>query len=115
MVRIDKISYMITCFKSLSVDLEVAQYSDPPSKVNFEKSSLLVMKRIGVISAISFDQDEYKKLLKHIPYGRENFLIKNISNHSDTVCHLDKPDCLVCDMNEKCDYYNQSNEWKEVN
>ena len=77
---------------------------------------IICISLICIVSILlSFDKDEYKMLLKHIPYGRENFLIKNISNHSNTICYLDKPDCLVCHMNEKCDYYNQSNEWKEVN
>ena len=49
MVRIDKIIYMITCFKSISKDLEPFQYSKKPKNFKFENSSLLVMKRVGVM------------------------------------------------------------------
>ena len=49
MVRLDKIIYMITCFKSLVSDLEQSQYSLPKEDIIIDKNILRVMSRIGVI------------------------------------------------------------------
>ncbi len=50
MVRLDKIIYMITCFKSLATDLEQHQYSIPKEDLIIDKDILRVISRVGVIS-----------------------------------------------------------------
>ena len=106
---------MITCFKSISKDLEPCQYSKPPKGFNFESSSLLVMKRIGVMPTILSTKEAYEDLLTHIPLGREKFLQDSIITHYEDVCHQENPKCLECMMNEKCDYYNSANDWEIKN
>ena len=115
MVRIDKIIYMITCFKSISKDLEPFQYSNPPKNFRFESNSLLVMKRIGVISNRLSNKEANGNLVSHIPLGRERFLQDSIIAHHKDVCHQENPKCLECMMNEKCDYYNRVNDWEIKN
>ena len=115
MVRIDKIIYMITCFKSISKDLEPFQYSKKPKNFKFENSSLLVMKRIGVMPRNLFSKEVYEDLLTYIPLGREKFLQDSITTHYEDICKEQDPKCLECTMNEKCDYYNTSNDWEIKN
>ena len=115
MVRIDKIIYMITCFKSISKDLEPFQYSKKPKNFKFENTSLLVMKRLGVIPKKLSSKEVYGDLLAYIPLGREKFLQDSIITHYEDVCHKENPNCLECMMNEKCDYYNSANDWEIKN
>ena len=115
MVRIDKIIYMITCFKSLSKDLEPLQYSKPPKCFKFNPNALLVMKRLGVIPAKNYNETIEKKLLLSVPLGREVFLEDEINSFCKSICCLDTPKCLKCTMSEKCDYYNNKNDWEIKN
>ena len=115
MVRIDKIIYMITCFKSISKDLEPFQYSKIPKKFKFESTAFLVMKRVGVMPTILSEKENHKNLLAYIPLGREKFLQESIAIHYKNVCKEEAPKCLDCIMNEKCDYYNRLNDWEMEN
>ena len=115
MVRIDKIIYMITCFKSSSEKLEALQYSKPPKCFKLNSNALLLMKRLGVIPARHYNQTIERKLLSYIPLGRESFLEDSIDSFCSHTCYLDAPECLKCIMNEKCDYYNNKNDWEVKN
>ena len=115
MVRIDKILYMITCFKIESSLLEQYQYSKPPKNLIFSDDSILVLKRLGAISDQSFDNNDYEQLIRYVPLGRERFLLENISKHSQIVCIADNPKCSICQMSKQCDYNNRANDWKELN
>ena len=111
MVRIDKIIYMITCFKSLTSDLEQAQYSLPKEDIVIDENILRVISRIGVIlNNFNINRDK-KKLLESIPLGRESFLLLNTEKHSKGVCKIVDPNCELCSMNNHCDYYNSKNMW----
>ncbi len=111
MVRPDKIAYMITCFKPNSLVLEQYDYSDPADSSSLTEISLNMIKRIGVVSKIHQDEDVSFEFCSNIPYGREEFLIRNINEHSDSVCTDSDPSCEHCVINEHCDYYNKKNEW----
>ena len=111
MVRLDKIIYMITCFKSFSNKLEQSQYSIPNKDESLDSRTLLVMKRMGVISENEHDISE--KIKDAIPFGREEFLMLNIKKHYKNICSENSPRCSLCAMNMQCDYYNKKNEWKE--
>lgn len=112
MVRLDKISYMITCFKPESLTLEQYDYSHPEQALVLSDSSIAMIKRIGatttIIDSITVSQEFYK----HIPYGREEFLVDNINRHSRNVCKVNNPNCDSCIINDHCDYYNKKNDWK---
>ena len=111
MVRLDKIIYMITCFKSLASDLEQSQYSLPRENIIIDKNILRVMSRIGVVSRNLRRSKIEKELLSSIPFGRELFLLSNTEKHSRELCLMKKPSCDICNMNEQCDYNNKKNMW----
>ena len=113
MVRLDKIIYMITCFKSLSDDLEQLQYSAPNKNILIDDNILRVMHRIGVTSKRFNANIIREKLIESIPFGREFFLLNNTKKHSNEICAQIKPHCEICQMNEQCDYYNHKNIWEE--
>ena len=111
MVRLDKIIYMITCFKSLASDLEQSQYSLPKEDIVIDKNILRVMSRIGVIPKSSDEIQITKELLNSIPFGRELFLLSNTEKHSRELCLIVNPSCDLCNMNKQCDYNNKKNAW----
>ncbi|MAQ43157.1 MAG: hypothetical protein CMG25_01540 [Candidatus Marinimicrobia bacterium] len=113
MVRIDKIIYMITCFKSLSDDLEDSQYSLPKENILIDDSVIRVLSRLGVV----LEKFNQKELIQSIPLGRESFLLSNTMIHSEETCKAVNPCCDSCHMNSHCDYYNNKNSWvcKESN
>ena len=113
MVRLDKIIYMITCFKSSSDELEQLQYSVPDKNIALNQDMLLVMKRIGVISKDFSNANIQAKLIKSIPFGRENFFFYNTKKHNNEICFDKDPECDICEMNIQCDYNNQKNDWQE--
>ena len=92
MVRLDKIIYMITCFKSLVTDLEQHQYSIPKEDLIIDKDILRVISRVGVISKKTHLKQTSKELIKSIPYGREYFLLSNTIRHSTDICTKGTPD-----------------------
>ena len=114
MVRLDKIIYMITCFKSSSDELEQSQYSAPDKDITINQGMLLVMERVGVVSKNSSNSIQ-KKLIKSIPFGRENFFFYNTEKHNNEICFNKDPSCTMCQMNIQCDYNNKKNNWKERN
>ena len=67
MVRLDKISYLITAFKARYKDTEQYQYTVPPINNILTKSARLLLGRIGVFSSIeansSIDQIFYHSFL----------------------------------------------------
>ena len=111
MVRLDKIIYMITHFKSLTGDLEESQYSSPNEDIVIDDNILRVMSRFGVISKEFHETLIQKKLLNSIPFGRESFLLSNTERHSVEVCKTDNPNCEICNITDQCDYYNNKNMW----
>ena len=111
MVRLDKIIYMITCFKSLASDLEQSQYSLPKEDIVIDEDILRVMSRIGVIPKSSNSIQITKELLNSIPFGRELFLLSNTEKHSKELCLITNPHCNRCNMNKQCDYNNKKNIW----
>ena len=113
MVRLDKIIYMITCFKSSTDDFEQSQYSSPKDNMSLDKSTLMVLRRIGVISREEKSDNIKKTFLDSIPYGRENFFLFNIKEHYKEICKESSPICSICMMNIQCDYNNKKNYWKE--
>ena len=113
MVRLDKIIYMITHFKSLTGDLEESQYSSPNEDIIIDDNVLRVMSRFGVISKEFHDVLIQEKLLNSIPFGRESFLLSNAETHSLEVCKTDSPNCSSCDITDQCDYYNSKNMWMD--
>ena len=104
---------MITCFKSSSDELEQSQYSAPDKNITLNQDMLLVMKRIGVISKDFSKDNIQEKLMKSIPFGRENFFFYNTEKHNNEICFNEEPGCNICDMNIQCDYNNQKNDWQE--
>ena len=113
MVRLDKIIYMITCFKSLASDLEQSQYSLPKEDIVIDEDILRVMSRIGVIPKSSDGIQITKELLNSIPFGRELFLLSNTEKHSNELCLITNPNCDLCNMNKQCDYNNKKNIWAD--
>ena len=113
MVRLDKIIYMITCFKSLTNDLEQSQYSSPKENISLDNSTFMVLKRIGVIPR-KIKSDNIRKILLHsIPFGREDFFLSNTRKHYKEICKQNTPICSLCSMNIQCDFNNKKNYWKE--
>ena len=113
MVRLDKIIYMITCFKSSTDDLEQSQYSSPKENISLDNSTLMVLRRMGVISGEEKSDNIRKTFLDSIPFGRENFFLFNIKEHYKEICKESSPICSICMMNIQCDYNNKKNYWKE--
>lgn len=111
MVRLDKIIYMITCFKPKSTLLEQFDYSIPDSKKILTNSSIEMIKRIGVIPRNKSHKTYLNKFYNSIPYGRENFLIENLNIHSLEVCTKKDPFCNRCNIINHCDYQNKKNDW----
>ena len=112
MVRLDKIAYMITCFKPESLTLEQYDYSHPDQSSILTDTSIAMIRRIGATGGIKENSALSKEFYKHIPYGREKFLIENINKHSHRICKKKKPECNLCIINEHCDFYNKKNDWK---
>jgi len=111
MVRLDKIIYMITSFKSLTSDLEESQYSPPKENIIIDEDVLRVISRVGVVVNSSYNNKVEKKFLKAIPFGREFFLLSNTQKHSKEFCKIESPNCQPCNINDQCDYYNNKNQW----
>ena len=111
MVRLDKIIYMITSFKSLTSGLEESQYSSPKENIIINDDVLRVLSRLGVVASSSYNNEVEKKFLKAIPFGRESFLLSNMQKHSKEFCKIETPNCQPCDINDQCDYYNNKNQW----
>ena len=111
MVRLDKILYMITCFKSVTSGLEDDQYSIPPNDMDISIDSERVMKRIGVFNN-DFDVKKNKEIImESIPFGREKFLFSHLANFSRNICKDNNPECVSCDLNTHCDFHNNKNDW----
>tara|TARA_B100001250_G_C19271735_1_gene559415 strand:+ start:23 stop:376 length:354 start_codon:yes stop_codon:yes gene_type:complete len=111
MVRIDKIIYMITCFKSLASGLEDSQYSLYNKDILIDDNIIRVLYRLGVIADRTNTSRNQQELFKSIPLGRESFLLSNTKKHSKEVCELTNPNCELCNMYIHCDYYNNKNIW----
>ena len=104
---------MITCFKPKSLVLEQYDYSDPADSAALTDISINMIIRVGVVSKLNKGQDASLEFCSNIPYGREEFLIRNINDHSNAVCTESDPYCEECIINKHCDYYNHKNEWIE--
>ena len=115
MVRIDKIIYMITHFKSLSRGSEESDYCAPPKNFKFNENALTAIKRFGIISGKPYSGKIEDKFLSCIPFGREVFLSNSLANFCKNTCLIDNPKCFSCSINEKCDYHNKKNDWEIEN
>ncbi len=112
MVRLDKIIYMITCFKSVSQTPEQFDYSTPNPKTTLDDSSIKMIKRVGVIPNNKETNTYLNFFYNSIPYGRENFLVENMNRYSQKVCKDKSPVCSTCTISNHCDYHNKKNDWK---
>ena len=111
MVRLDKISYLVTSFKPYYKDKEQYQYSTPASEYNFDLSIYLLLKRMGVFPKITTNKIIDENFPSSIPHGREEYLLMNIKNHCQDICLIDNPKCSKCIMSLHCDFYNKKNDW----
>ena len=129
MVRQDKITYLVTFFKSavdaiiddLSLNVWLADFSSskhisqlrtdrdifPTNKVNSR-----VLTRLGVIN--TYDIVESEALLSsYIPISRHKLLFVNIQKMGMEICTAFLPACTECKLKSICDYYNEKNSWSE--
>ena len=111
MVRLDKILHIITCFKVGTGLLEQDQYSNPSKDIRVSKSSYLLLQRMGVVSKEYKLKFAEENIIKSIPFGREEFLLKNLETLSRIDCTEIDPNCISCILNEQCDYNNKKNDW----
>ena len=114
MVRLDKIIYMITSFKSLVNELEQDQYSPPKNDLSLDSETFMVLERMGVISSKNKSIKDKEKFIASIPFGREDFLFLHIKNHYQNICKISMPLCNICAMSKQCDYHNKKNYWEDI-
>ena len=127
MVRQDKITYLTTSFqnneielpvgKNISLWLEKSTFPDElSSKINngdYFPGNVInsrVLNRLGVIYTSGIKETE-ALMSEFIPYGRHVLFIVNIEAIGNQICTAFNPDCLHCDINNICDYFNEKNRW----
>ena len=126
MVRQDKITYLITFFKSdknsifdqKSLDSWVSTYSSinniqiilDEGYFQVDIINNRVLFRLGVIS--SFDLKKTGILLsRFIPFNRHKLLFVNIQKLGTKICTTYTPNCVECNFTDICDYFNEKNMW----
>ena len=128
MVRQDKITYLITFFKSdknsifdqKSLDSWVSTYSSinniqtilDEGYFQVDIINNRVLFRLGVIS--SFDLKKTEILLsRFIPFNRHKLLFVNIQKLGAKICTKFTPNCVECNFSNICDYFNEKNMWSK--
>lgn len=127
MVRQDKITYLVTSFQNNGVELPLPEYlplwienstfSDKLSNEiingdHFPGNVInnRVLNRLGVIYTSDIEETEVL-MSEFIPYNRHVLFLVNIESLGNQICTAFNPDCMNCDVNDICDYFNERNRW----